>query len=128
MDSHDLLHVRSQSARIEGLCESIKDPDDLVQMLKEVLTDQESEDAIQGLAARSLASSIVKDKHSWEVTLERAIQAIVSIRATQTRSFEGETTSVYGATGFVVDKERGLILTNRHVVSCGPITAKVISG
>ena len=30
----------------------------------------------------------------------------------------------YGATGFVVDKERGIILSNRHVVSAGPIVAQ----
>ena len=30
------------------------------------------------------------------------------------------------ATGFVVDAERGLILTNRHVVHQGPVTAEAI--
>jgi S1-C subfamily serine protease len=32
----------------------------------------------------------------------------------------------YCATGFVVDKERGIILSNRHVVSAGPIVAQAI--
>ena len=30
------------------------------------------------------------------------------------------------ATGFVVDKRRGLLLTNRHVVTDGPVTADAI--
>jgi S1-C subfamily serine protease len=32
----------------------------------------------------------------------------------------------YSATGFVVDKERGIILSNRHVVSPGPIVAQAV--
>lgn len=40
-------------------------------------------------------------------------------RATATRSFDGEASSSYYATGFVVDAARGLILTNRHVVTPG---------
>ena len=32
----------------------------------------------------------------------------------------------YSATGFVVDKERGLILSNRHVVSAAPTVAQAI--
>ena len=30
------------------------------------------------------------------------------------------------ATGFVVDKRRGLILTNRHVVTTGPVVAHAV--
>jgi S1-C subfamily serine protease len=60
----------------------------------------------------------------WERTLERSIKAIVSIRANQVRSFDTENTGAYNASGFIVDKTRGLILSNRHVVSPGPIVAK----
>jgi S1-C subfamily serine protease len=35
-------------------------------------------------------------------------------------------TSTGHATGFVVDRRRGLILTNRHVVTDGPVTADAI--
>ncbi len=38
---------------------------------------------------------------------------------TQTRSLDTESQGVSHATGFVVDKERGIILTNRHVVTPG---------
>jgi S1-C subfamily serine protease len=42
------------------------------------------------------------------------------------RSFDTETNASLQATGFVVDAKRGLILTNRHVVTTGPVTAKGI--
>lgn len=32
----------------------------------------------------------------------------------------------YTATGFIVDAERGIILTNRHVVSPAPIVAQAV--
>jgi S1-C subfamily serine protease len=41
-----------------------------------------------------------------------------------TRAFDTDPASVTVATGFVVDAERGLILTNRHVVRAGPVTAE----
>ncbi len=42
-----------------------------------------------------------------------------ALQVTQTRSFDTEAASSSYATGFVVDKVRGLILTNRHVVTPG---------
>ncbi|ORX94491.1 trypsin-like serine protease [Basidiobolus meristosporus CBS 931.73] len=63
---------------------------------------------------------------SWEPTLEHAIKAIVSIRANHVRSFDTETSGSYTATGFVVDAERGIILSNRHVVSPAPIIAQAV--
>ncbi|KAK9764946.1 hypothetical protein K7432_007110 [Basidiobolus ranarum] len=63
---------------------------------------------------------------SWEPTLEHAIKAIVSIRANHVRSFDTETSGSYTATGFVVDAERGIILSNRHVVSPAPIVAQAV--
>ena len=41
-----------------------------------------------------------------------------------TRAFDTEWNTSAQATGFVVDAERGLILTNRHVVTPGPVTAE----
>ncbi|KAJ1735416.1 hypothetical protein LPJ72_001884 [Coemansia sp. Benny D160-2] len=63
---------------------------------------------------------------SWEPTLERAIKSIVSIKAQCVRSFDTETSGTYTATGFVVDAEAGLILSNRHVVNPAPIVAQAI--
>nr|CAG8646912.1 9767_t:CDS:2 [Entrophospora candida] len=67
-------------------------------------------------------SLIVSDIQNWETTLEKAIKAIVSIKANHVRSFDTESS----ATGFVVDIEKGLILSNRHVVSPAPIVAQAI--
>ncbi|KAF9563157.1 serine protease [Mortierella alpina] len=63
---------------------------------------------------------------TWEETLERSIRSIISITANHVRSFDTETSGAYSATGFVVDAERGIILTNRHVVSPAPILALAV--
>ncbi|GBB86615.1 hypothetical protein RclHR1_00130056 [Rhizophagus clarus] len=66
------------------------------------------------------------ETYSWETTLEKAIKAIVSIKANHVRTFDTEPSGGYSATGFVVDKVRGIILSNRHVVSPGPIVAQAV--
>ena len=51
---------------------------------------------------------------------------MVTIEIDQTRAFDTEWNPSSQATGFVVDAERGLILTNRHVVTPGPVIAKAV--
>ncbi len=58
------------------------------------------------------------------MTLERIAPSVVSINVDLTRAFDTEWNTTAQATGFVVDAERGLILTNRHVVTPGPVTAE----
>jgi len=60
----------------------------------------------------------------WAATLERIASSVVAIQIDQARSFDTERNVSAQATGFVVDAERGLILTNRHVVTPGPVTAE----
>jgi S1-C subfamily serine protease len=62
----------------------------------------------------------------WVGTLERISSGVVSIRVDSTRAFDTEWNSSSQATGFVVDAERGLILTNRHVVTPGPVVAEAV--
>ena len=62
----------------------------------------------------------------WTETLERISTAVVSIRVDSTRAFDTEWNQSSQATGFVVDAEQGLILTNRHVVTPGPVVAQAI--
>lgn len=62
----------------------------------------------------------------WDITLKRAIKGIVSIKATKLRSFDTEYAGSYTATGFVVDKARGIVLTNRHIVNPSPTTSTAI--
>lgn len=65
------------------------------------------------------------DAH-WTRTIERITSGIVTIQIDQTRSFDTEQNMSGQATGFVVDARRGLILTNRHVVTPGPVTAQAV--
>ncbi len=60
----------------------------------------------------------------WTRTLERIAQSVVAIEVDQTRAFDTEWNASAQATGFVVDAERGLVLTNRHVVTPGPVIAE----
>ncbi|MGI9291471.1 MAG: trypsin-like peptidase domain-containing protein [Gammaproteobacteria bacterium] len=57
----------------------------------------------------------------WSKTLERVSSGVVSLRIDATRSFDTERNVSTQATGFIVDIEKGLILTNRHVVTPGPV-------
>ncbi|KAI8580689.1 hypothetical protein K450DRAFT_173290 [Umbelopsis ramanniana AG] len=71
-------------------------------------------------------TSQTSSARSWEPILENAIKAIISIKASHVRSFDTETSGVYSATGFIVDAKRGIILSNRHVVSPAPIVAQAV--
>ncbi len=73
-----------------------------------------------------LVASAQAEVPEWVGTLERISSGVVSIRVDSTRAFDTEWNSSSQATGFVVDAERGLILTNRHVVTPGPVVAEAI--
>ncbi len=62
----------------------------------------------------------------WSAMIERATPAIVSIDIVSTRAFDTERAAHSYATGFIVDAERGIILTNRHVVEPGPVRSEAI--
>jgi S1-C subfamily serine protease len=68
----------------------------------------------------------VEDNPAWDRTLERIAPSVVSIEIDQTRAFDTDWNQSSQATGFVVDAERGLILTNRHVVTPGPVVATAV--
>jgi S1-C subfamily serine protease len=72
------------------------------------------------------AAPLPAQEQSWNRTLERISSGVVSIRIDSTRSFDTERNQSSQATGFVVDAERGLILTNRHVVTPGPVRAQAV--
>lgn len=75
-------------------------------------------------SAMSTASQ--SDKETWDRTIARVINGIVSIKATTTRPFDTESAGDYTATGFIISKKHGLILSNRHVVSPAPITSVAV--
>ncbi|MEM1175173.1 MAG: trypsin-like peptidase domain-containing protein [Pseudomonadota bacterium] len=72
------------------------------------------------------ANSALAEDSAWVATLERISSGVVSIRVDSTRAFDTEWNSSSQATGFVVDAEQGLILTNRHVVTPGPVVAEAV--
>lgn len=76
--------------------------------------------------ALTVSLSAAAEETRWSDTLERISSGVVSIRVDSTRAFDTEWNQSTQATGFVVDKERGLILTNRHVVTPGPVVAQAI--
>jgi S1-C subfamily serine protease len=63
---------------------------------------------------------------AWDQTLSRIAPSVVTIEIDQARAFDTEWNQSSQATGFVVDAERGLILTNRHVVTPGPVIATAV--
>ena len=60
------------------------------------------------------------DTAEWQATIEKVVRNVVSIHFCQTCSFDTDGAVSSEATGFVVDAQRGYILTNRHVVGAGP--------
>ena len=88
---------------------------------------------IRALTVGALLTAVVivgrplaAQEQTWNRTLERIASGVVSIQIDSTRAFDTERNSSSQATGFVVDAEHGLILTNRHVVTPGPVRAQAV--
>jgi len=73
-----------------------------------------------------IATPLAAQEAAWNRTLERIASGVVAIHVDSTRAFDTERNQSTQATGFVVDAKRGLILTNRHVVTPGPVKAQAI--
>ena len=69
------------------------------------------------LAAGFVGGATAAESPAWDRTIERIAPSVVTIEIDQTRAFDTEWNQSSQATGFVVDAVRGLILTNRHVVT-----------
>lgn len=68
----------------------------------------------------------VATAEDWRKALYDVVPAVVVLRTTACRAFDTESAAAGYATGFVVDKRRGIILTNRHVVKPGPVVAEAM--
>jgi len=77
------------------------------------------------LAVLASATTLAEEPE-WAGTLERISSGVVSIRVDSTRAFDTDWNSSSQATGFVVDATKGIILTNRHVVTPGPVVAEAV--
>mmetsp|Transcript_77663 Transcript_77663/g.186317 ORF Transcript_77663/g.186317 Transcript_77663/m.186317 type:complete len:1086 (-) Transcript_77663:243-3500(-) len=63
----------------------------------------------------------------WADVIDQVKNAIVAIRVTAVRSYEDCAAGVWDGTGFVVslaNPKEALILTNRHIITTGPIRAR----
>ncbi|KAG8072094.1 hypothetical protein GUJ93_ZPchr0006g45784 [Zizania palustris] len=77
-----------------------------------------------GELAMEIESSVTVE--DWRRALARVVPSVVVLRTTAPRAFDTEAAGASYATGFVVDKSRGIILTNRHVVKPGPVVAEAM--
>jgi S1-C subfamily serine protease len=76
--------------------------------------------------ALCLSVPALAESDDWSSTVEQISSGVVSVKIDLTRSFDTERNVSSQATGFVVDAELGLILTNRHVVTPGPVRAEAL--
>ena len=60
---------------------------------------------------------------SWNETIDRVVKSVVILKYDRPRAFDGMNRGSPQASGFVVDAERGIVLTNRHVVGSAPLVA-----
>ncbi|CAM0944558.1 unnamed protein product [Alopecurus aequalis] len=79
---------------------------------------------VGGELAMEIESSVTAE--DWRRALSRVVPAVAVLRTTAPRAFDTEVAGASYATGFVVDKPRGIILTNRHVVKPGPVVAEAM--
>ena len=61
----------------------------------------------------------------WGKALAKVSKCVVQVRSLSARVIEAQSNSGI-ATGFVVDKNRGLILTNKHVVQVSPSRFEIV--
>lgn len=82
--------------------------------------------SLMSVAAAVVLATTAAPPADWEQTLDEVVPAVVAIRGAAPRAFDTSKAASGVATGFVVDAELGLILTNRHVVRPGPAIAEAV--
>jgi len=75
-----------------------------------------------GLLFAALTTTAHAD-NGWREALALARDAVISIQIDAPVAFDTGDAANTNATGFVVDAERGIVLTNRHVIRNGPVVA-----
>ncbi|MGH8415488.1 MAG: S1 family peptidase, partial [Gammaproteobacteria bacterium] len=78
------------------------------------------------LVSTSTFAASNSGEQQWANTISRVSPSIVSIRVDVPRAFDTSWNLTGQATGFVVDAKQGIILTNRHVVTAGPVVAEAV--
>ena len=82
--------------------------------------------AAAALTLACLGAQAQDNEAAWRATLEQIRPSVVSLRVNKTRPFDTESNTLLDGTGFVVDAGRGIILTNRHIVSTGPVKGEAL--
>lgn len=82
--------------------------------------------SVHGVAETVRQQVPVVDSPDWQATIEEVVKSVVSINFYRPLSFDTDTRSSSQATGFIVDAERGIILTNRHVIGPGPFSGHCV--
>jgi S1-C subfamily serine protease len=78
------------------------------------------------VAALFATATLGQAGDAWQESLDKVVRGVVVLRVNSPRAFDGLSPGYATATGFVVDAEEGLILTNRHVVTTGPVVAEAV--
>lgn len=98
--------------------------------MNNVATVDNDEVMVESLAMSTSASAAPAtgdgESQEWQRTTQRVVKSVVSIHFTFVGRFDTESALVSEATGFVVDADRGIIMTNRHVVGPGPFTGYAV--
>ncbi|KAJ1931937.1 hypothetical protein FBU59_006541, partial [Linderina macrospora] len=81
---------------------------------------------LQQQLLQDLPEQVLPHTSHWQLVAENAVNAIVTIRFCQAVAFDTTSAVASEASGFVVDKERGIILTNRHVACAGPFVGEAV--
>ncbi len=92
-------------------------------MLNELLRKQKLPLLILCVFSFYVPSLKATEDSRWEQAVERVSKSVLAIRVDGTRAFDTDVNSSVQATGFIVDAQRGIVLTNRHVVKPGPAVA-----
>ncbi|KAF4999359.1 hypothetical protein FGRMN_2500 [Fusarium graminum] len=76
----------------------------------------------------SVKSGLVSERESqaWQKAIKKVIKCVVSIKFSHPYPFDTEISKTSEATGFVIDAERGIVLTNRHVAGPGPFSGYIV--
>ncbi|TPX34042.1 hypothetical protein SmJEL517_g03183 [Synchytrium microbalum] len=86
----------------------------------------ESMTSMSGLNSSAIPTSPAFESVVWQSMVQKAALSVVSLRYACVTKFDTEEAGTFVATGFIVDAKRGLILTNRHVVSATIFTGEAI--
>lgn len=102
-------HLRSQRSDMEPVPAQNGSDLSLHSQANGTMAQDEDHEEIQALSRAATTGETAE----WQATIEKVVKNVVSIHFCMTCSFDTETALASEATGFVVDAERGYILTNR---------------